>query len=450
MFISGLGLFLAIAVAWVLLLLLGLNQGWIWGLVTACATLVWWTLFDQHRQRFETFVTSPNVDKLRAVKGLWHDLAERTYKVLRQKDQSIQKREQRLEEFLGAIQASPNGVMLLDPEGRIDWCNRMASEHMGIDPIRDLQQYIQNMVRHPAFAEYMRSKKFDSEVMIPGPSFTAHEEGLTHIAVRIRTYDRKGRMLMISSDMSAIKRAEAMRRDFVANVSHEVRTPLTVIRGFIETLQSLELSESERRHYLDLMGQQAGRMEAVVSDLLTLSRLEGSPVPGFETWQNAKSMLVEVMMDAKALSSVVHPDGQVLEMMPMPPSILGMQLAVQAKELSSAMANLLTNAVRYTPSGGSIKAGWQLLENGDAEYFVEDTGPGIGAEHIPRLTERFYRVDRSRSRETGGTGLGLAIVKHVAQRLGGDLMIQSALGKGSRFSIRIPSRRVRTQDDQRL
>ncbi|MEY3953779.1 MAG: Phosphate regulon sensor protein PhoR, partial [Pseudomonadota bacterium] len=141
---------------------------------------------------------------------------------------------------------------------------------------------------------------------------------------------------------------------------------------------------------------------------------------------------------------------QVLEMMPMPPSILGMQLAVQAKELSSAMANLLTNAVRYTPSGGSIKAGWQLLENGDAEYFVEDTGPGIGAEHIPRLTERFYRVDRSRSRETGGTGLGLAIVKHVAQRLGGDLMIQSALGKGSRFSIRIPSRRVRTQDDQRL
>ena len=155
-------------------------------------------------------------------------------------------------------------------------------------------------------------------------------------------------------------------------------------------------------------------------------------------------------MDAKALSSVVHPEGQVLEVVAAPSAISDMQLAVQSKELSSAMANLLTNAVRYTPSGGVIKAGWQLLENGDAEYFVEDTGPGIAAEHIPRLTERFYRVDRSRSRETGGTGLGLAIVKHVAQRLGGDLLIQSTLGKGSRFSIRIPSRRVKSQDDQRL
>lgn len=450
MFISGLGLFVAVGLAWLLLLLLGLSQGWLWGLVTAAAALIWWTIFDQHRQRFEEFVLSPNVDKLRRVKGLWRDLAERTYKVLRQKDQSIQKREQRLEEFLGAIQASPNGVMLLDPEGRIEWCNRMASEHMGLDPKRDLQQYIQNMVRHPAFAEYMRSRKFDSEVLIPGPSLVGQEDGLTHIAVRIRTYDRKGRMLMISSDMSAIKRAEAMRRDFVANVSHEVRTPLTVIRGFIETLQSLDLSEHERTRYLELMGQQAARMEAVVSDLLTLSRLEGSPVPGFETWQNAKALLDEVMMDAKALSSVVHPNGQVLEAVATPSAASEIQLAVQAKELSSAMANLLTNAVRYTPSGGSIKAGWQLLENGDAEYFVEDTGPGIGAEHIPRLTERFYRVDRSRSRETGGTGLGLAIVKHVAQRLGGDLLIQSTLGKGSRFSIRIPSRRVKSHDDQRL
>jgi two-component system phosphate regulon sensor histidine kinase PhoR len=226
-----------------------------------------------------------------------------------------------------------------------------------------------------------------------------------------------------------------MRRDFVANVSHEIRTPLTVLAGFIETMTNLPLTEVERKRVLTLMAQQADRMGTLVSDLLTLAQLEGSPRPHADRWVALAPLFAQVAVDAKVLSAGRH----TLVF----PASTDAQIAGAPNELLSAITNLVNNAVRYTPEGGRIELGWKVLTDGAGEIGVTDTGPGIAREHLPRLTERFYRVDGSRSRDTGGTGLGLSIVKHVAQRHGGELDIHSELGRGSLFRLVFPAARVR-------
>ena len=244
--------------------------------------------------------------------------------------------------------------------------------------------------------------------------------------------------LLLSRDVTAVEQAEIMRRDFVANVSHEIRTPLTVLMGFVETLQHLPLDEHERKRYLTLMAQQAHRMQTLVSDLLTLSRLEGSPLPGSGEWTAVATMMAQCEQEAQALSAILG-KSQGLRFAE-PPEL---EIAGSPNELLSALSNLVSNAVRYTPSGGTIHVQGRTLADGRFEFSVRDTGPGIASEHIARLTERFYRVDRSRSRETGGTGLGLAIVKHVVQRHGAELKIESTPGVGSTFAIVFPASRMR-------
>ena len=245
--------------------------------------------------------------------------------------------------------------------------------------------------------------------------------------------------MLLTRDITSLEQAEAMRRDFVANVSHEIRTPLTVLAGFVETLQDLPLDAEERARYLALMAQQSTRMETLVNDLLTLSRLEGSPAPTSSQWTRAKALLVHCEDEARGLSARLTPLGHKLSFSLEADS----ELSGAPVELQSAMSNLVSNAVRYTPGGGEVVVTWRLLPDGRAEYAVKDSGPGIAAEHLPRLTERFYRVDRSRSRETGGTGLGLVIVKHIAQRHGAELRIESTVGQGSRFALLFPAARVR-------
>jgi len=235
-------------------------------------------------------------------------------------------------------------------------------------------------------------------------------------------------------------RAESMRRDFVANVSHEIRTPLTVLAGFVETMASLPLSAGERGRVLTLMQQQTDRMQMLVSDLLTLAQLEGSPRPPADRWVPLAPLMQRVAADARRLSAGRHTITLTEDAAPM-------SLAGTEAELVSAVANLATNAVRYTPDGGHIGLAWQLRGDGSVEIDVRDTGIGIAREHVPRLTERFYRVDGSRARETGGTGLGLAIVKHVVQRHGGNLDVESSPGKGSRFRLILPAARVRLNQE---
>ena len=368
--------------------------------------------------------------------GVWGDVVDRIRRLLKNRDRQYQESQSRLNEFLSAMQASPNGVVLLDAEGRIEWCNQTAAQHFGFDAKRDVMQHIANLVRDPAFTAYLASGVFSREVTIPGGLSTAARP--VRLSVNLHPYGNE-RKLLLSRDITALELAEAMRRDFVANVSHEIRTPLTVLSGFIETLQTLPLKEPERIRYLGLMAQQSQRMQTLVNDLLTLSRLEGSPSPDTSDWVTTSALLAQCEQEARALSAVLAPAGHLLEFEPGP----ACELAGVQNELLSAMSNLVTNAVRYTPQAGSVKVRWTLLDDGRGEFQVQDSGPGMASEHLPRLTERFYRIDRSRSRETGGTGLGLAIVKHVTQRHGAELKIESQLGQGSRFSIVFPASRVR-------
>ena len=367
--------------------------------------------------------------------GLWGEAADRARRALRARDRQVVEAQERLQDFLAAIQASPNGVVLLDAQGRIEWSNQTAAHHLGIDPQRDLLQLIGNLLRDPGFAAYQAGTDFSQDIVIQGRDSSPSRP--MKVSVQLHAYGR-GRKLLLTRDITGIEQAEAMRRDFVANVSHEIRTPLTVLGGFIETLQTLPLGEEDRTRYLALMSQQAQRMQTLVSDLLTLSRLEGSPPPRTAEWTTVEALMVQCDEDAKALAAMQGKDLKIV-FGPSPP----VEISGEQHELLSALSNLVGNAVRYTPDGGAVHVQWRDLPEGRGEISVRDTGVGVAPEHIARLTERFYRVDRSRSRETGGTGLGLAIVKHVVQRHGAELRIDSTPGVGSTFVIVLPASRLR-------
>ena len=363
--------------------------------------------------------------------GFWGELGYRIERLLRSRDAALSAEQGRLAQFLSAIEASPNGVLLLDRRDEIDWCNAVAADHLGLNPKRDRGQAITNLVRAPAFVSYLQVGDWQEPVI-----FTTRDGELT-VAVSLRRFG-EGQKLLVSQDVTERLRAEAMRRDFVANVSHEIRTPLTVLSGFVETLANLPLAKAEQARVLVLMQQQSARMEALVADLLILAQLEGSPRPPADRWVPVGPLLQRVMDDATALSAgrheIVKGDGDW-------PAVA---LAGSEAELLSAAANLASNAVRYTPSGGRIGIGCRQQADGGLLIEVRDNGPGIAREHLPRLTERFYRVDPSRARDTGGTGLGLAIVKHVMTRHGGVLQIDSTVGKGSCFVLLLPGVRVQS------
>ena len=430
------------AIELLLLVALGAVAGWAqnspgWTFAGALVGALIWSFIDGLRARsFLRWINKADVTRQPRLSGTWGELVDRSRKLVKKLEKKAQNSDARLEDFLAAIQASPNGVVLLDSAGRIEWSNLTAANHLGFDPQRDLGQYVRNMVRNPAFTAYLAGGEFNQEIQIDGIGPRPSQP--SKISLQIHPYGKK-RKLMLTRDVTAVQLAETMRRDFVANVSHEIRTPLTVLSGFVETMQSIPLEEADRTRYLGLMSQQAHRMQTLVSDLLTLSRLEGSPAPGPGEWIDSEELLSHVVQEARGLTQAISATQHQIDPLPGP----SLWVSGAKTELLSAMSNLLSNAVRYTPGGGLIQTGWRLRSDGWGEFFVKDTGPGIAAEHLPRLTERFYRVDRSRSRETGGTGLGLAIVKHVAQRHGGHIDAESVLGEGSRFAIALPPNRVR-------
>jgi two-component system, OmpR family, phosphate regulon sensor histidine kinase PhoR len=410
--------------------------------VAVCALLLWMLLVQLWKiRRLETWLSQPDWRTELPWKGVWAEIAQRVQRQLRQNDKLLHASEQRLQYFLQAIQASPNGVTLLDAEGRIEWCNATASNHLGLDAKRDVKQHIVHLLRDPVFSRYFAQDQHDAEVVIDGRANSLIQP--PKLSVQLHAYG-EGQLLLLSRDITSVTLADAMRRDFVANVSHEIRTPLTVLSGFVETLQALPLNEREQQRYLHMMSVQAERMQSLVADLLTLSQLEGSSPPGNHERVSLPELMAQVATDATALSAVLSgQDGE--ERGPVHQLIFDEQpewaLLGTRSELLSAMSNLVSNAVRYTPAGGMVRVHWDRGPEG-ATFSVTDTGPGIAPEHLPRLSERFYRVDRSRSRETGGTGLGLAIAKHVVQRHGGELRIESQVGKGSTFMLTFPASRV--------
>ena len=396
-----------------------------------------WIAMDTVRGlRVLRWLRAGHMDSVPAGQGLWQEVTERVRRLVRMQERSAAESENRLQEFLSAIQASPNGVVLLDAEGRIEWFNQTAASHFGFDSHRDLLQHFGNLVRDPGFAAYFAERDFQREMLMPGRGNSPSKPVV--LSVQVHLYGA-GRGMLLSRDITAVEQAEAMRRDFVANVSHEIRTPLTVLIGFVETLQSLPLNAEESSRYLAMMAQQAQRLQTLVSDLLTLSRLEGSPPPPDHDWVSVGLLMAQCEQDAYDLSALLWGSAQGLTFN----FDRHYEIAGSITELHSAMSNLIGNAIRYSQQGKPIEITLLPTTQGGLQFSVRDHGHGIAAEHIPRLTERFYRVDRSRSRETGGTGLGLAIVKHVVQRHSASLGIESTIGKGSRFSITFPTQRVR-------
>ena len=323
-------------------------------------------------------------------------------------------------------QALPYGVAVLDAEYRLDWCNDAAREHLGLDPEHDRKQPIVNMVRTPEFVEYLRAGDFSEPMRLGAPG------GRRTLSLQVVSFGAEEHLLL-SQDVTGASQVEAMRRDFVANVSHELRTPLTVLAGFLETIQDLKLDAARVRDYVGLMAPQAERMKRLIDDLLTLSMLEHAPPPPDADRVPMRVLLQRVRAEAEALSAGKH---RISLEIAGAHDLLGAE-----REIASAFTNLATNAVRYTPAGGEVRLRWRSGSEG-GEFSVEDSGIGIDPEHLPRLTERFYRVDRGRSRETGGTGLGLSIVKHALARHQATLAIESTPGKGSRFSARFPANRL--------
>lgn len=360
--------------------------------------------------------------------GPWEDVFARMNKMVREHRKERVKRAAALHDLELATSALPEGVVSLDKTDHIEWCNPLAELHLGIDSTRDLGQQITYLVRQPEFVEYLADKNYSEPLLLRG----ARQDDLV-LSCKLVGYSGN-KKLLVTRDVTRFEHVETMRRDFVANVSHELRTPLTVVNGFVETLQDMPNLENDMaRRALPMMGEQTLRMTHLVGDLLTLSKLEDRLNVLKEEIVNIVAMLKGCYEIGLELSGGKHK--------------LKLELSSEAKllgcadELRSAFGNLVSNAIRYTPPGGEIFISWSVRNDGHPVFSVRDTGIGIPQQHIPRLTERFYRVDSSRSRETGGTGLGLAIVKHIANRHQAHLEIISDEGKGSTFNIVFPASR---------
>jgi two-component system phosphate regulon sensor histidine kinase PhoR len=340
---------------------------------------------------------------------------------LKENEQHLKERDAEITQRKQITNAVPDGLFLLDAASRIMWCNQAALVMHSLDAFRDMGKPIAQLIRAPEFAAYLEDETHSEPVInISGRTISFHIERSS-----------EGVRLLLTRDVTEREKLDRMRRDFVANVSHEMRTPLTVVGGFVETLTDLPLDATERARYLQLISTQTGNMQRLVEDLLTLARLENDQMPPEASLIDLAQIARDVLADAEALSSGAHTFISTIH----PAHVLG-----SVSELRSALGNLLSNAVRYTPAGGRIELTVSVDETVNVE--VKDSGAGIAPEHIPRLTERFYRIDRSRSRETGGTGLGLAIVKHIAQRHRAKFEIESQVGgdaHGSTFRLRIPS-----------
>ncbi len=352
--------------------------------------------------------------------GSWTEIFAKLYKLRREEQKNRNELAEWLSRFRQAMQQLPDGVAIMDDVLSLEWCNAAAEQQLGLSLQKDRGMRVTNLIRSPQFIDYIIVGRYEEPLTL-----ALNERKLI---IRLIPFE-KHRQILVTHDVTELERLEQMRRDFIANASHELRTPLTVINGFLEIASSEpDLDAATRQQHLKLMTEQGRRMQHLVEDMLTLTRLESIEYPLREEQVDMRQLLEQVKAEGEALSGGRHAISLTFD---------GPNLRGSADELRSAIGNLVSNAVRYTPDGGSIAIRWHEATDG-CRCDVSDTGIGIRPEHISRLTERFYRVDKSRSRATEGTGLGLAIVKHVLVRHQGQLQIESEVGKGSRFSLLFP------------
>jgi two-component system, OmpR family, phosphate regulon sensor histidine kinase PhoR len=392
-----------------------------------------WLRDQRYLAALQRWTDSDGAEPLPPASGPWDDLFAKLYRRKRDYVREHDALADALASLRRAAQALPEGVVMLNSQNQILWCNDQAEDHFELQREGDAGQSISNLLRAPDFLTYLAQGQWDSALLLRVRARDGREERV--LSAQLVEYG-DAQKLLLSRDVTKIERLETMRRDFVANVSHELKTPLTVLSGFLETIRDIQPPAKQREHYLALMEEQAERMQTLVADLLALSALEASVAPAEERIDMGL-LVSRIRHEAETLSAGRHTLAFGLTE--------GLQLTGAESEVTSALTNLVTNAIRYTPEGGRIDVSWREEARDDgmgAVFRVEDTGIGIPQQHLPRLTERFYRVDRGRSRGTGGTGLGLAIVKHVLTRHQATLDIRSTVGTGSTFSAHFPPARV--------
>ena len=382
--------------------------------------------------KLHSWLNKPVLNQIPNGTGIWEDIFATLYQEQRKNTRSQTQLSTALERFRHAASALPDGIVVLNSDNEIEWCNPPAETQLGLNLSQDVNQPINYLVRHGDFVAYLQAQEYSDPIKLKSwrnPEVT--------LEIQLIPFGTKQKLL-ICRDISALEKTEVMRRDFIANVSHELRTPLTVVGGFLETLGDMDGAVPESiKNYFGMMLDQTSRMRRIIEDLLTLSTIESNTNSPDDIEIDMSKLLKQIQNDANALSKTLSKSKHRIQLeVDEHLSIKGGQ-----EELLSAFSNLVTNAIRYTPAGGDIFITWQLRDS-QAVFSVRDTGIGIDQQHISRLTERFYRVDRSRSRETGGTGLGLAIVKHILNRHQAKLEISSELGVGSTFSILFPKLRV--------
>ena len=401
--------------------------GWIL-LAICCGVML--TARRHQAGRVAAWAAHPETDPPADV-GQWESMVASLYRYTRGQTLAVRELQQTNAAVMSAAQALPLGAVTMNKDFQIRWFNLAAKKQLCLKVDQDIGQNLLNLLRSPTFVAYARQSEWPDSLLL---KLTLGGQ-TQNLMMRLVPY-AGDQLLLMTRDLTQVEKLETTRRDFVANVSHEMRTPLTVLSGFLETMLDAPpgaISGDQGRQYLSKMHEQALRMESLVADLLTLSTLETSP-HAEKLHVNMSLMLESARQQIEALSASKHIfDWQIND---------NLDLFGHASEISSAMTNLLTNAVRYTPEGGLITVCWLRETDGSARFSVTDTGPGIASEHLPRLTERFYTVDRGRSRALGGTGLGLAIAKHVAMRHDAELDIQSTLGQGSTFSLLFSPERV--------
>ncbi|TFW18006.1 phosphate regulon sensor histidine kinase PhoR [Duganella callida] len=398
--------------------------GWKSGLVLALICMMALVFVQlSYLYQLSNWMDDPQSAKLPDGWGEWTNIFSRLYRMRRDDEKNQAELTEWLARFRQAMHLLPDGVVIMDDVLFLEWCNPAAEQHLGLSNERDKGMRVTNLVRNPDFMDYIILGRYDQPLTI---SFRERK-----LIVHIIPFENR-RQILVTHDATETERIEEMRRDFIANASHELRTPLTVIVGFLEIAAQEGLDAATRAAHLKLMTEQGHRMQHLIEDMLTLSRLESVDYPMRPEPVDVRKLMDQVLREARALSSGKHE----ITMEVSGPDVTG-----SYEELHSAFGNLASNAVRYTPAGGRIHLVWREYDGG-VKFVVEDTGIGISPEHISRLTERFYRVDKSRSRETQGTGLGLAIVKHVLLRHNSTLQIKSEAGKGSSFIVCVPKSAV--------
>ncbi|MFZ3203940.1 MAG: phosphate regulon sensor histidine kinase PhoR [Pseudomonas sp.] len=410
-------------------LLLGLLTGeYAWALAAGLAIHLGWTLSQLlrlHKWLKEHQPDEPPPDGY----GLWGEVFDSIYHLQRRNLRARGRLQAVIDRVQESTAALNDAVIMLDNNGNLEWWNRAAETLLGLKTPQDSGQSITNLLRDPRFIDYFERGSYLEPLELPSPI-----NDRRRLQFHITHYGNREHLMLVR-DVTRLYQLEQMRKDFIANVSHELRTPLTVIAGYLETLlDNVEDVNPRWLRALQQMQQQGGRMQNLLNDLLLLAKLEATDYPSDNQPVAVDLLLLSIKGDAQALSGErMHRIS--LEADP------HLRLKGSEAELRSAFSNLVFNAVKYTPKEGEIRIRWWGDEQG-AHLSVQDSGPGIEARHLPRLTERFYRVDSSRASNTGGTGLGLAIVKHVLLRHRARLEIDSSLGKGSTFTCHFPAQQV--------